>query len=276
MPKFLQRRGKLPERSGARGAGAPVSVLLLLRAATLRCEQSVRGVSEVIQEQQDALPPCFGGIKKEKEAENTVRVYVKPEDAALSERATEAEARQVQRRVEAPSPSYCCAPLQRLRCADGIRTWKQQPGGGGSGRPGEMQAEEETAEAAEEKRYNFTTLVSPFLCLFFPLQRSCAPRRGSGARGGARAASASALHATLRGGWSSRTFPKTKNPETMKVKTRVVLRGAVNDAVFFSSLSKFSCCCVYCCFLSFLLLFIVVLKRLRCLEHRRHLTTRLL
>ncbi|GLD55010.1 double-stranded RNA-specific editase B2 isoform X1 [Lates japonicus] len=86
MPKFLQRRGKLSERSG--GDGAPVSVLL--RAATLRCEQSLRELQASWSFRGDTgtarrAPPLVWRDKKGGRAENIVRVYVKPEDAALSE-----------------------------------------------------------------------------------------------------------------------------------------------------------------------------------------------
>ncbi len=86
MPNFLQRRGKLSERSG--GDGAPASELL--RAATLRGEQSLRELEASWSFRGDTgtarrAPPWFGGIKKTGRAENIVRDYVKPEDAALSE-----------------------------------------------------------------------------------------------------------------------------------------------------------------------------------------------
>lgn len=85
MPKFLQRRGKLSKRSG--GDGAPVSELLW--AATLRSKQSLcepeatfRGDTGTARR---APRLVLRSIKKRARSENIVQIYVKPEDAALSE-----------------------------------------------------------------------------------------------------------------------------------------------------------------------------------------------
>lgn len=192
----------------------------------------------MIQEQQDALPPLLWRDKKKRS-----RKY-SPSLRQTRGRCVIREQRRLKRDKYKGESSRRVQVIPALRskgCADGIRTWKQQPGGGGSERPGEMQTEEEKAEAVEEKRYNFTTLVSPLLCLFPPeVVRTLAAHRSARQPGGARAASAGVQRAPRR------LVAHLSHPETMKVKTRVVLRCAVNDAVFFLSLSKFSCCCVYC------------------------------
>lgn len=84
MPKFLQRCGKLPEKS--EGDSAPASEPL--RAATLRSKRSLceleaswsfRGDTGTARR---APPLVLRYIKTRARADNTLRVYVKPEDAA--------------------------------------------------------------------------------------------------------------------------------------------------------------------------------------------------
>lgn len=160
MPNFLQRRGKLSERSG--GDRAPVSVLL--RAATLRCKQSLRELEASWSFRGDTgtarrAPPWFGGIKKRES-----RKY-SPSLRQTRGRCVVREQRRLKRdkyKGESSCRVQVISALRSKGCADGIRTWKQQPRVGGSERPGQMQAEKEKEEAIEEKRYNFTALLSFF------------------------------------------------------------------------------------------------------------------
>lgn len=79
MTEFKVADAKNFCRGAVERSGAPVSELL--GAATLRCKRSLReleaklGVSEVIHEQQEALPPWLGGIKKEKRKGGERRKY---------------------------------------------------------------------------------------------------------------------------------------------------------------------------------------------------------
>lgn len=107
MPKFLQRRGKLSKRSG--GDGALVSQLL--RAATLRSKQSLceleaswsfRGDTGTARR---APRLVLRSILKKKEREPKIYPESTSNPRTLRyQKATESEARQVQRRVEPPSP----------------------------------------------------------------------------------------------------------------------------------------------------------------------------
>lgn len=187
MPKFLQRRGKKKttgeERSGA--DRAPVSVLL--RAATLRCEQSLRELEaswsfwgDIETARHDPLPSLEGLKKRKGRAENIVWVYVNLEDAALSE--SNGGWRQTStKESRAAESKLFCASLQRLRwwhpylettaARRGLKTARSNAswnGGGGGDR--------------REKVHNFKALICPLRGFYFQ-QRSCAPWRSIGAHG---------------------------------------------------------------------------------------------
>lgn len=70
---------------------------------------------------------------------------VKAEDAALSE--SNVGWRETSTKENRAAEFKLFLRFAPKAAADGIRTWKQQPRVGGSGRPGEMQAEEEEEEA---------------------------------------------------------------------------------------------------------------------------------
>lgn len=77
-------------------------------------------------------------------------MFVKAEDAALSE--SNGGWRQTSTKENRAAEFKLSLRLAPKVCADGIRTWKQQPRVGGSGRPGEMQAKKKEEEAIQEKR----------------------------------------------------------------------------------------------------------------------------
>lgn len=239
MPKFLQRRGKLPERSG--GDGAPASVPL--RGATLRCEQAPWAGGELEFQRwyrnSETRSPLVRRDKKKRESWK-----YSPSLRQTRGRCVIREQRRLKRDKYKGESSRRVQVIPALRskgCADGIRTWKQQPRVGGSERPGQMQAEKAEAEAIEEKRYNFAALLS-FLRVF-SLQRSCAPWRGTGARG----SPVDPAPLQPRVHWRSAAAPLSS---LHAVKEAARADGSCSDAPTALSdafcLGKFSRCCVRC------------------------------
>lgn len=126
-------------------------------AATLCCEQSLRELEASWSFRGDTgaarrAPPRFGGIRRKKEGEPKIpsESTSKPRTRRY-QRTTKAEARQVQRESRA-AQSKLFPALRSKGCADGIRTWKQQPRVGGTERTGQMQAQKKEEEAIQEKR----------------------------------------------------------------------------------------------------------------------------
>lgn len=135
----------------------------------------------MIQKQQGALPPRFGGTRRGKGGGS--RKYsaslrqIRRRDVST---ATEAEARQVQRESRADESKLFPRVAPNACAADGICTWKQRPRVRGSERTGEVQAEKAAEEAIQEKRYNFLSLlVPPPLSLRLDVRCSLQSEQGS-------------------------------------------------------------------------------------------------
>lgn len=164
---------------GAQEDGAPVSELL--RAATLRSEQSLcepeanwsfRGDTATARR----APPATEVYKRERQPRNIVLLYVKHEDAALQNK--EVEARQIERRVEPPSPSCSCAALLMASLLGN----SSRASGAQSG---QVKCKLKRRRRRRSKRKGTTLQQFSFgFCLFFssPCGWSCEPRLGIGAR----------------------------------------------------------------------------------------------